>query len=47
MLRVSYHAVMYEWDAVQDAILLAVRRGDHLRRGAHERLELAVTVDQT
>ncbi len=47
VLRVSYHAVMHDWQSVQDAILLAVRRGDHLRRGMHERLELAVTVDQT
>jgi very-short-patch-repair endonuclease len=41
VLRVSYDSVMYHWQAVEDAILLAVRRGDHLRRAVHKRLGLA------
>jgi very-short-patch-repair endonuclease len=46
VLRVSYYTVLHHGQTVQDAILLAVRRGDHLRRAVHERLDLAVTVDQ-
>lgn len=42
VLRVSYRRVMYEWDSVEEAILLAVRRGDHLRRAMHDRLGLAI-----
>jgi very-short-patch-repair endonuclease len=41
VLRVSYRQVMYEWESVEAIILQAVRRGDHLRRGIHNRLGLA------
>ena len=43
VLRVSYRTVLYDWKSVEDAILLAVRRGDHLRRALHDRLGLALT----
>jgi very-short-patch-repair endonuclease len=42
-LRVSYRRVMFEWPSIEEAIRMAVRRGDHLRRGVHERLGLALT----
>ena len=41
VLRVSYRTVLYDWKSVEDAILLAVRRRDHLRRAFHDRLGLA------
>jgi very-short-patch-repair endonuclease len=41
VLRVSYRTVLYDWKSVEDAILLAVRRRDHLRRAIHDRLGLA------
>ena len=41
VLRVSYRRVMYDWPAVEEAILTAIRRGDQLRRGIHARLGLA------
>jgi very-short-patch-repair endonuclease len=41
VLRVSYHRAMFDWESVEDAILLAVRRGEHLRRALHERLGVA------
>jgi very-short-patch-repair endonuclease len=41
IVRVSYRNVMFEWPAVEAAILTAVRRGDHLRRGIHTRLGIA------
>lgn len=41
VLRVSYRRVLYDWASIEAAILLAVRRGDHLRRAMHDRLGLA------
>jgi very-short-patch-repair endonuclease len=41
VLRVSYRTVLYDWQSVEDAVLLAARRGDHLRRAMHDRLGLA------
>ncbi|HEX4057755.1 MAG TPA: DUF559 domain-containing protein [Galbitalea sp.] len=41
VLRVSYHRVMFDWPSVEEAILVSVRRGDHLWRGMHRRLGLA------
>jgi very-short-patch-repair endonuclease len=41
VLRVSYHRAMFDWESVEEVILLAVRRGDHLRRAMHYRLGLA------
>jgi very-short-patch-repair endonuclease len=43
VLRVSYRTVLYDWKSVEDAILMAVRRADHLRRAVHERLGLALS----
>jgi very-short-patch-repair endonuclease len=43
VLRVSYRRVMYDWPSIEDAIMQAVRRDDHLRRGMHDRLGLALT----
>jgi very-short-patch-repair endonuclease len=41
VLRVSYRRVLYDWASIEAVILLAVRRGDHLRRAMHDRLGLA------
>jgi very-short-patch-repair endonuclease len=41
VVRVSYRQVMFDWQSIEETILLAVRRGDHLRRGIHRRLGLA------
>lgn len=40
-LRVSYRQVLYEWHAIEQAILQLVRRGEHEWRGMHHRLGLA------
>jgi very-short-patch-repair endonuclease len=47
VLRVSYSRVMYDWQSIEDAILLAVRRGEHLRRAMHNRLELATLAENS
>jgi very-short-patch-repair endonuclease len=41
VLRVSFRQVMYDWESVEAVIMHAVRRGDHIRRGIHDRLGLA------
>ena len=41
VIRVSYQRVMFDWSSVEAAILEAVRRGEHMRRGMHRRLGLA------
>ena len=43
VIRVSYRRVMEDWTSVEQAILQAVRRGEHLRRAMHRRLQLALT----
>jgi very-short-patch-repair endonuclease len=43
-LRVSYRQVLYEWNAIELAIVQLVRRGEHEWRGMHHRLGLASTV---
>lgn len=42
VVRVTYRRVMEDWTTVEASILEAVRRGEHLRRGMHRRLGLAV-----
>jgi hypothetical protein len=38
---------MYDWQSIEDAILLAARRGEHLRRAMHNRLELATLAENS
>ena len=44
VIRVSYRRVMEDWDAVEAAILDAVRRGEHTHRALHRRLGLAISL---
>jgi very-short-patch-repair endonuclease len=43
VVRVSYRRVMFDWHSIEDAILTVTRRGEHMRRGMHARLGLALT----
>jgi very-short-patch-repair endonuclease len=46
VIRVSYWRVMFDWASIEEAILMAVRRGDHRWRGMHRRLGLARLLDE-